>query len=416
MKVVGLITEYNPFHNGHLYHIKKAKEMTGADHVLVIMSGDFVQRGAPAMLPKRLRAEMALLSGASAVLELPVCFSSGSAEYFASGAVSLLDKLHCVDSLCFGCECEDKKLLSSIAEVTAEEPLEYKSRLQEELKKGHPFPRARQTALKDYLKDSFSCGTLDTILNQPNNILGIEYMKALFLRKSPIEAHTIKRIGSGYHDETLNKEYSSASAIRKLFSNKKISDILPELTRQIPDFCIPILNDTYGLRYPVYADDFSLLLKYRLLSETADSLTRYMDITEESANRIMKHMDEFLTLEQFCEQIKTRDMTYTRISRCLFHILLDITDDAMLTYKENGFCQYARILGFRKDCASLLSCLKKHSEIPLITKLTQDERLSDAGRFMLSQDISAADLYESVVTDTFKTPFMNEYRQQIVIV
>lgn len=410
MKVVGLITEYNPFHNGHLYHIKKSKEITGADHVLVIMSGNFVQRGAPAMLPKHIRAEMALKAGASAVIELPVCFSVGSAEYFAAGAVSLLDKLNCIDSICFGSECADIKNLKIIAGITAEEPEYYKSRLQEELKKGLSFPLAKQTALKDCLEDD----TLDTILEKPNNILGIEYMKALRLRKSPIKVHTIKRAGAGYHDVSLNEQYSSASAIRRLFPCEEISDILPLLEGQVPSFCIPFWGSAYKKRYPVCTDDFSLILKYRLLTETRASLTRYMDITEDIASRILKHADDFLTFSQFCGQIKTRDMTYTRVSRCLFHIILNMTAEAMLAYKNAGFCQYARILGFRKDCTSLLSHLKKRSEIPLITKLTQTGRLTGTGLKMLLQDIYAADLYESILTDKFKTPFINEYKQQVI--
>lgn len=411
MKVAGLITEYNPFHNGHLYHIQKAKEVTGADALLVVMSGNYVQRGAPAMLPRHIRAEMALKAGASIVLELPVCFSLGSAEYFAAGAVSLLDKLNCVDSICFGSECEDRKVLESIADILAEEPKRYRYRFREALKKGCSFPLARQTALKEYLKD----GIPDTVLKDPNNILGIEYIKALRHMKSSIKACPVKRTGSGYHDKNLNQEYSSASAIRRLFSCNEISDILPCLKEQVPSFCIPLLQDAYGRRYPVCSDDFSLLLKHRLLLENSDSLTRYMDVTEDLANRIINHLDDFITFGRFCEKIKTKDITYTRISRCLFHILLGITGEDMHLYKRNGFCQYARILGFRKDSAALLSILKKQSAVPLVTKLTQTELLSGAGRKMLSRDISSSNLYESVITDKFKTPFINEYRQQLII-
>lgn len=411
MKVAGLITEYNPFHNGHLYHIQKAKEATGADALLVVMSGNYVQRGAPAMLPKRIRTEMALKAGASAVLELPVCFSLGSAEYFAAGAVSLLDKLNCIDSICFGSECEDSKVLESIADILAEEPDRYRVRLQEALKEGRSFPLARQTAIKEYLKG----GIPNTVLKYPNNILGVEYIKALRLMKSSIKACPVKRVGSGYHDENLNKDYSSASAIRRLISCNENSDILPCLKEQVPSFCIPLLKDTYGRRYPVHSNDFSLLLKQRLLSESSDSLTRYMDVTENLANRMINHLDDFITFDRFCEKIKTKDMTYSRISRCLFHILLGITEKDMHLYKRNGFCQYARILGFRKDGASLISILKKQSAVPLVTKLTRTELLSNAGRKMLSLDISSSNLYESVITDKFKTPFINEYRQQLII-
>lgn len=425
MKVVGLITEYNPFHNGHLYHIQKAKEMTGADYVLVVMSGNFVQRGAPSMMPKHIRAEMALRAGASAVLELPVCFACGSAEYFAAGAVSLLDSLNCIGAVCFGSECGDIKPLKKIAAALSEEPDEYKSCLRKELKKGRSFPSARQTALKRCLGDNVP----DTVLKDPNNILGIEYLKALRMRKSKMKAHTIKRIDSGYHNRNLNKTYSSASAIRGLFScagnsdcpeenplsdNLLFSDIVPCLEHQIPSFCMSLMKDTYRNRYPVRTDDFSLILKYRLLTETCDSLMRYMDMTEELAGRIAGHTNDFLTFSQFCRLIKTKDLTYTRISRSFFHILLNITSADMHAYKENGFCQYARLLGFREDSTELLSCLKKNSEVPLITKLTRTTALTGTGRQMLSQDIFAANLYESIVTDKFKTPFRSEFQQQIV--
>ena len=160
MKIVGLITEYNPFHNGHLYHIEKAKEITGADAAVVVMSGNYVQRGAPAIMPKHLRAEVALEAGVPVVMELPACFATGSAEYFAAGAVSLFEQLGCVDSICFGSECGDYARLEQIAHVVADEPEEYKFSLQEGLRKGLSFPRARQLALKACLRDD----SLDAVL------------------------------------------------------------------------------------------------------------------------------------------------------------------------------------------------------------------------------------------------------------
>ena len=183
MKIVGLIAEYNPFHNGHLYHIRKAKEITGADAVLVIMSGNYVQRGTPAIMPKHLRAQVALESGVAAVFELPVCYATGSAEYFATGAVSLLNHLGCVDALCFGSECGDYALLERIAGILTEEPDDYTFYLKEALRKGLSFPRARQQALSSYLKDE----NVDQVLDEPNNILGIEYIKALYQTGSLIK-------------------------------------------------------------------------------------------------------------------------------------------------------------------------------------------------------------------------------------
>ena len=187
MKVVGLIAEYNPFHNGHKYHIEQALKLTGADAALIIMSGNHVQRGAPAFLPKHLRAEAALQCGAAAVFELPVCYSTGSAEYFALGAVSFLELLGCVDSICFGAETDDIRILQEIARILVEEPAEYRKFLQEGLKSGLTFPTARQHALANYTGKS----DLTFHLGQPNNILGIEYLKALLRLKSSIAPYAL---------------------------------------------------------------------------------------------------------------------------------------------------------------------------------------------------------------------------------
>lgn len=432
MKIVGLIAEYNPFHNGHLYHIKKAKEIAGADAAVVVMSGDFVQRGAPAIMPKHIRAALALEAGVPLVLELPVCFSAGSAEYFAAGAISLFEHLGCIDSICFGSECGDYDSLEKIARVTLEEPEEYKSLLKRFLAQGLSFPLARQWALLEYFHDE----TLKKVLEQPNNILGIEYIKALYRSKSSMKAYTIKRIVSGYHDDSLNSGYSSASAIRKLlahaghslrledseardsgmFDEPSLSEVLTRLENEMPKECIHFLEEAHQIRYPVYSNDFSALLGYKLLTETCESLTEYLDISSDLANRILSHSNHLITIEQFCNLLKTKDMTYARLSRCLFHILLDIKKEHMDSYKKAGYCQYARVLGFRKDGQKILSLIKKYSDTPLITKLSHADSLSETGQRMIAGDIFAANLYERIVTEKYKEPFINEYTQQVVII
>lgn len=412
MNIVGLITEYNPFHNGHLYHIQEAKRVAKADAAVVIMSGNFVQRGAPAIMPKHLRAKSALLSGADLVLELPVCFATGSAEFFAMGAIALLDSLGCVDSICFGSECGDSEILRKIAKILSEEPDDYKKALQNALRKGMSFPQARQHALQKYfINNHFDANALADVLSQPNNILGIEYMKALYQRNSSMKAYSIRRIGAGYHESELTEKYSSASAIRQSLAKDSLSE---SIYRQLPFAAQTIMKETFDMRYPVYANDFSLILKYKLLQETKKSLTSYMDVSEDLANRIINLRNDFQSFDGFCDALKTKDMTYARISRGLLHILLDIRTEHLANYKKNGYCHYAHILGFRKSSTELLSLLKGTSKVPLLTKLTQTEDLSEAGYQMLHQDIFASDLYESVITDKFETPFINEYRQQIV--
>lgn len=405
MKIAGLITEYNPFHNGHLYHIQKAKELTGADYLIVIMSGDFIQRGAPAFLPKDLRARMALCCGASLVIELPVRYATGSAELFAFGAVSLLDQLGCVDFLCFGSECGDVRKLQDLADFFSEESASFKDLLQIFLKAGHSYPSARKEAAAQMLEDSSLCN----ILNEPNNILGIEYLKALKKRKSTISPITIRRQGAHYHDAIPHEKFSSASAIRKLFLEMG-ADALSLLDDHVPKKVQNLCEKAYGVRFPVSANDFSLLLKYRLLRESPDSLLKWQDVSAPLANRIVRNREQFQNWEQFCDLLKTRELTYTRISRALLHICLEIPepDKSVPPF-------YARILGFQKCAAPLLSLLKQKSSVPLITKLADTSFSSDSADAMLQEDIQSADLYESVITDKFQQPFHNEYRQSLIL-
>lgn len=411
MKTVGLITEYNPFHNGHVYHIEKAKMLTGADRVIVVMSGDFVQRGAPAVMPKHLRAESALLSGASLIIEFPVCFATGSAEYFAQGSISLLNRLGCIDSICFGSECGDLHLLKEIAQILADEPIEYQTALKQALKEGASFPAARQEALNIY-SDKYS-----EILASPNNILGIEYLKALAKIHSKMEPFTIKRIGAGYHDMDIDGQFSSATAIRsdiyQLADVNSSSESLPltHIQTQVPSSCHELMKKNYQTRYPVKADDFSLLLKAKLLSETAGSLSHYLDMSPELANRILRLRNDYLSFEQFCDLLKTKELTRSRISRSFIHVLLGITNDWLTAMKAPA--PYARILGFRRDHADLLGILKRTSDIPLITSPARAV-LADTAYQMLELDIYASNLYESVITDLYGTPFHNELTKQII--
>lgn len=427
MKIVGLITEYNPFHNGHQYHIQAAKEVTGADIAVVIMSGDYVQRGTSAIMPKRLRAEMALKCGAAAVFELPVCYATGSAELFAFGAVSFLEQLGIVDSLCFGSECSDLEGLQRVADILSEEPEEYQKLLKSFLKEGMSFPSAREEALAAYMKDE----NYSFLLHDPNNILGIEYLKALKKLNSEIRPYTIRRKGSHYHDQDLKSSFGSASAIRSLlaysgsalsgmsgaartFENTSFVNILGELEEQVPSSCLELLKDYHRVKYPIYQNDFSLILKYKLLNKRPDTLPRYMDVSADLANRICGQLNNYFNYKQFCELLKTREITQTRINRALLHIMLGIKKNAVNEYLEKGPHFYARLLGFRRDSEKIVSAIAKKSTLPLLTKPYQDEMLDPIGRKMLTHDILASNLYTSVVTDKYKTAFENEYHQGIL--
>lgn len=438
MKIAGLIAEYNPFHNGHLYHIQETKRITGADAVIVVMSGDYVQRGVPAIMPKRLRAEMALKCGADAVFELPVCYATGSAELFATGAVSLLDSLGIVDCLCFGSECSDLRSMEMIADILLKEPPEYRDLLRENLRQGCSYPAARQNAVtgyslsvRDKTASSVPSSTLADIMKEPNNILGIEYLKALKKLKSPITPFTIRREGAHYHDRELSdSHYSSASAIRSLlafssaalgtgqtagtFEDTSFSDIRSELEDQVPPNCLELLKDWHHVQYPIYANDFSLILKYKLLNKRTDSLIRYADVSEELASRITARLNDFFNYRQFCELLKTRETTQTRINRALLHIMLGIKKDRMTEYIENGFHCYARLLGIRKGREKIMAKITRESPLTLIARLSDSEDLPRIAQKMLRDDILASNLYMSVVTDKYKTAFQNEYKQALL--
>ncbi len=429
MKIVGIIAEYNPFHNGHQYHISQALQKTGADAAVILMSGDFVQRGTPAIAPKHLRAKAALFGGAALVLELPVLFACDSAELFARGAVSIFNELGCISSLCFGSECGDIQKLTQIARILSEEPDAYRQVLQGELRKGRPFPQARQTALGAYTGDS----SLAEILSSPNNTLGIEYLKALHYFQSPIQPFTISRQESGYHDTALCETFSSATAIRSQILNPAPSpDTFESVSTQLPSASLDLLRKNYRLSLPVTQNDFSLLLKYHLLLETAASLTSYLDVSDDLANRIINRRNDFTTWSSFCDLLKTRELTHTRINRALLHILLGIKKDTFrheppFCFAENSTtisCEtkkeqsalYARVLGFHKKDAQILKEIKEHANIPLITKLADTKDLAPAAQTLLNLDIFASDLYDSVITEKFGTPYKNEYQKQLQII
>lgn len=408
MKIVGLITEYNPFHNGHLHHINLAKKTTGADYVVVIMSGNFVQRGAPAIIDKYSRTHMALTCGADLVIELPCVFATSSAEAFASGAVSILNKMGCVDYLCFGSEYGEIPVLKKIAEILAYEPIEFKKYLKDYLKEGFPFPIARKKALLDYkIDNSITNAELEQILSEPNNILAIEYIKAIIRQNSTIEPVTIKRIVSGYHDTSICDTICSASAIRNTLLNNGVDSF----KNQVPESVFDILAKEYNKTFPIYLNDFSSILKYRLIFKNIHPNTCYLDVSDSLANTIANHINQFKNIEDFANLLKSKQYTLTRITRSLLHILLNIEKDS-----ADESALYIRILGFKKSSSQLLTIIKENTSIPIISKLADSKNLlSTSALAMLEQDIFASDIYNTIVTDKFHCSVANEFKRTIVI-
>lgn len=425
--VVGIVAEYNPFHNGHAYQIQEAKRLSGAKHCIVAMSGDFVQRGAPAIFDKYTRAKMALLGGADLVLEIPPMFAVSSAEDFAGCAVSLLDHLKIVSHLCFGCECGDTRPLMKAAQVLCEEPEAFRTVLKQGLKTGLSFPQARMKALKS-LGSDYSEIRSEDLLSTPNNILGVEYCKALIRRESPMVPVALKRRGNDYHDIFLSsceadKEetcFSSASALRKALEDFNGSSdgsswkLEPLLEKNIPK-CVWELAKDYT---PVFPDDFSALLSCRLLelqSQNAD-LADFGDVSEELAARMNHQILDFSTFENRILGLKTKQYTYTRVSRSLVHILLNITRKEITFRKEHDYISCFRVLGFKRDSASLLTAIKKAAGLPLITKTADAANFLDEEALKeFYRDLFCSHVYQSVAGLKKGNRKTNEYTQPVII-
>ena len=426
MNVTGIIAEYNPFHRGHQYQIDYIKNVLRSDYVIVVMSGDYVQRGTPALLSKHLRTEMALRCGADLVLEMPVSVSTASAEAFAMGSVSILDSLQVVDQLCFGSEYGEVSALQGLAAILVREPEEYRRLLKSFLSEGRSFPAARSQALIEYFKDPhhFEGDDFDDILtpllnqivqilNSPNNILGIEYCKALLRLDSSIRPVTLKRQGMRYHDTVLNEQFTSApehfasaSAIRNaLKSDSKINGVLKE----VPNEAASILETAVNKKEFLLENDFSLLLQYCLLNETPESLIGYADMSKDLATRIYSQINHFENFTQFTELLKTKELTYTRIQRALLHTILKVRE------QPKGI-PYARVLGFRKSSSPLLKEIKQHTTIPAITKAADASGILSAdGQKIWNDNLRASNIYESILAQKTGRPFVHEYQKQLVL-
>ena len=416
MRVTSIISEYNPFHEGHKYHMEKTKKITNSDYTIIIMSGDFTQRGTPAIIDKYARTKQALLNGADLVLELPVCFASASAEGFAFGAVSILEKLGVVNSLVFGSECGDIDCIKKVADFLTDESPKYREHLQFYLKQGLSFPKARTYVLEEFFPE-----LEHDFLSSSNNILGIEYCRALNHFNASITPMTITRKDNLYNDEELAEvgKLSSATAIRKALIKDSVSDISEaffSLAPHMPENSLHILKENWNISAPISSNDLSLILKYKLLLETRETLIQYLDITSDLADRIYNNLNTYKDFDSYCDLLKTKELTYTRIARSLLHIILDIKKSSYDMIKNVDYGQYARILGFRKDASPLLHEIKEHTSIPLISKLSDSvKELDGVALSMLEKDIQAAHIYESVVADKFGEEFRNEFQRQLII-
>ncbi len=435
MKTTAIVAEYNPFHNGHLYQMTEARSKSQADFIVVIMSGDFVQRGEPALLDKYARTRMALEAGADLVLELPAAFACASAEAFAGAAVSILDSLGAVDFLSYGCEYENENFTRILLSLFLKEPEGFSRLLRRHLTQGCTYPQAWAAAAGEYLvQHSIPVPEdFDAVLSSPNWILGLEYQKALLRLHSSISPLPILRRG-GYHSEVIPDEksegYASASAIRRILLEKGDArgragkDSLPGvLAAQLP-FCT--LRQLGGARL-LQADDFSAALGYALLRASESELASILDISADLAARIHRLLPGYRGFSAFTDELKTRQLTRSRTSRALLHLLLNIRSDAFFRYKEDGYAYYARVLGFRKESASLLTEIKKKGRIPLLTKMADARRiLTDfygtdrpetlqAALSLLDTDLFASSLYALTAALGTNRPPVHEFSRGLVL-
>lgn len=414
MSTVGLITEYNPFHLGHKYHIEMSKKLSGADTALVIMSGNYVQRGEPSFVDKYTKSRVALNNGADIVIELPYCFACASAEYFATAAVTLLDKLNTVDYICFGAECADLSLLDLIADILYKEPAEYKELLKKELKSGLSFPKARSKALSDYLNQYYpevdSSSSLN-ILSTPNNILAVEYLKSLKKINSKIKPLVLERTHAGYHDSDTDKCFYSATAMRSLYNDEA-------LLRQALSSVDNYYMESYNISYPVFTRDFDSLLGMSLLNcQKSGTYSEYFGVSETLANKISNSIYEYKGYASYIEALASKDINNTALSRALLHILLNITNKDIEEYMSNGIANFIRILGFNENGAELLGKINEKSNMKIICQMSEynsDNALNSTDKKLIESWIKADHLYRMISLNKYHQNLPNEFTSKII--
>lgn len=377
MNVVGIIAEYNPFHKGHAYQIQKAKEQCGAEFAVVVMNGDFVQRGEPAIFDKYTRTKEALLGGADLIFELPVRFGLSSAGDFAMGGILALNALPFVTHLCFGTETGDLTPLLQAATFLCNEPDSYRTRVKHFVKQGILYPKARSLAL------AAESGLPTETWDSPNNILGLEYCVALQKLHSKIKPFTIRREGQGYHDNDTPalSDFPSATFLREKIRKA-------------------------GEKENLSLSDFSSLIGYSLL--TAKDLCRIKDITPDLSDRIRNELPKYREINEFVRTIKNPSLTTGRIKRSFFQCLFDIE-------KEEPVMPYLRVLGMKKEASSLLS-QKENASCQILTKLAFDvPKMDDTAKKLFAKDLLASDLYRQVFCHKYNQTLPNEYQHSPIV-
>ncbi|MDU6114099.1 MAG: nucleotidyltransferase [Paeniclostridium sordellii] len=395
MKITGLVVEYNPFHNGHLHHLKRSMELTNATHSIAVMSGNFLQRGEPALFDKFKRAEIAVSNGVDLVVELPTLFACQSAEFFAHGAVSLLDSLNCIESICFGSEEGSIDLLLEISKILIDEPDEFKSILKEKLDEGILFANARSTALYEYISRNNILNLkeekLHDILSSSNNILGIEYIKSLLKQKSGIAPYTINRIQSSYNSHTISSNICSATAIRE---SLRRGNSLSEISSVVPPETLNLISKHIDNGFNPMFDEFYFDVIRELVARDFDKLSDYFDISEGIENKIYKSIFLKSNLSELQQSIKSKRYTLTKVKRMLNNILLGITKEDMNLVKDISKLPYIRVLAFNDKGREILKKIKLSSDIIIINKFSNINFNNDhIFETLIKYDIKSTNIY-----------------------
>jgi predicted nucleotidyltransferase len=402
LKALGLIVEYNPFHNGHLFHIEAAKQTVMPDVVIAVMSGNFLQRGEPALVNKWYRTEMALLGGVDIVVELPYRFATQKAETFALGAVSILNALNC-DSLCFGSEDGDINSFLNTRSMIEENNEQFQQYINKYIKSGISYPTALKYAFNDLAPTDEMVN-----LSKPNNILGYHYIEAIDKLCSPIKAFTIKRKNAEYHDEHFASEtIASATSIRKaLFSNKgDIDRFVPISTK---DLLIKYIDDFQEFHQ---WENYWPLLKYRILHAANSELKEIYEVEEGLENRFKNAASHSQSFQEFMQSIKTKRYTWTRLQRACLHILTNTKKADMLTQIETP--SYLRLLGMTEKGRIYLNHQKKSLSLPLISKVSSFKGYGDID---LEFDLKASQLYALGLSEPYQTKLLDlDFRKPPII-
>ncbi len=390
MKICACITEYNPFHLGHLKHIDYMKCVLGAEKIIVIMSGNFTQRGEPAVLNKFIRARQAIIAGADLVIELPTVFATANAESFATGALNIIHSLGCVDGLCFGVESGDRDAYLKLALAMNDESKEFKKALKEKLDSGISLAKAKFEALKSLGKDNFD----PKLISSPNNILGLEYTKAILKNNSEIEIYPMLREGD-HNDATLKKGITSATSIREVLKTGKVRKV----KNNVPPFVFKDLKE--------YPFGFDKLTMASVITSSAEALSKIADCTEGLENRIKAFSKDNHTVESLVDKVSTKRYTSTRVRRILTANLLGI-NKKLLDNCLNGKT-YAKILAVNSESKDLISLLSKTSSIPVLTRKSDLSSLKKTALLAFEKDALANDLYNLVTQDK-----QNEHQMLII--